>query len=160
MYRYKKTSFLGEGSFGLVYKAGHKNTGKQVALKKFRISDEEYGLPINAIREITSMRKICGDHVVKLLDCFIHKGNLIIVLEFMDRKSLEDLIYDKSISLKLGDIKAYMSMTLSALLSVHKECFVHRDIKPNNLLLSHSGVLKLADFGSARTIGTPGLNHS
>merc|ERR1712124_68204 len=104
------------------------------------------------------IRSMCDLHdvyTIDLLDCFIHKNNIVLVLPFMENETLEKIISDRFLTLNEGDIKMYMYMTLRGLATVHRHSFVHRDIKPNNLLLSSSGKIKLADFGLARAIGTP-----
>lgn len=157
---YTKINLLGEGTYAVVHKALQKSTGKIVALKKFRFFNMEYGIPLDAIREIKSMCEIHGDYVLSLLDCFMHKDKLVLVLDFMENGSLEQILHDRSIKLSCCDIKAYMNMILKALATVHNHSFVHRDVKPNNLLLSSSGSIKLADFGLARIVGSPSFNYS
>lgn len=87
---------------------------------------QEYGLPPTAVREIKSMREVHGPHIVELVDCFAHKSNLFLVLEYMENESLEELIRDRSVHLTEGDVKAYMWMVLQALAEVHRHSFVHR----------------------------------
>jgi cyclin-dependent kinase 7 len=64
--------------------------------------------------------------------------------------SLDDVIRDKSTQLSPADVKAYMQMLLQGLAHVHREGVVHRDIKPDNMLIGSDNALKLADFGLAR----------
>ncbi|XP_052526237.1 cyclin-dependent kinase 7 isoform X6 [Tympanuchus pallidicinctus] len=68
---------------------------------------------------------------------------------------LEVIIKDTSIVLTQAHIKAYMLMTLQGLEYLHQQWILHRDLKPNNLLLDENGVLKLADFGLAKSFGSP-----
>ncbi|XP_030323588.1 cyclin-dependent kinase 7 isoform X3 [Calypte anna] len=68
---------------------------------------------------------------------------------------LEVIIKDTSIVLTQSHIKAYMLMTLQGLEYLHQHWILHRDLKPNNLLLDENGVLKLADFGLAKSFGSP-----
>ncbi|EOB08402.1 Cell division protein kinase 7, partial [Anas platyrhynchos] len=68
---------------------------------------------------------------------------------------LQVIIKDSSIVLTQSHIKAYMLMTLQGLEYLHQHWILHRDLKPNNLLLDESGVLKLADFGLAKSFGSP-----
>ncbi|XP_075582174.1 cyclin-dependent kinase 7 isoform X3 [Pelecanus crispus] len=89
-----------------------------------------------------------------LLDAFGHKSNISLVFDFMET-DLEVIIKDTSIVLTQSHIKAYMLMTLQGLEYLHQHWILHRDLKPNNLLLDENGVLKLADFGLAKSFGSP-----
>ena len=73
---------------------------------------------------------------------------------------LEKVIKEPSIILSLADIKSYVLMTLKGLEYLHVNWILHRDIKPNNLLIDAYGVLKITDFGLARTFGSPKKNYS
>ncbi|GLT69208.1 hypothetical protein SLA2020_413770 [Shorea laevis] len=68
---------------------------------------------------------------------------------------LEAVIRDRNIFLSPADIKSYLQMTLKGLAFCHKKWVLHRDMKPNNLLIGSNGQLKLADFGLARIFGSP-----
>ncbi|TQD69304.1 hypothetical protein C1H46_045163 [Malus baccata] len=68
---------------------------------------------------------------------------------------LEAVIRDRNIFLSPADIKSYLQMTLKGLAVCHKKWVLHRDMKPNNLLIGPNGQLKLADFGLARIFGSP-----
>ncbi|KAF2068451.1 hypothetical protein CYY_010221, partial [Polysphondylium violaceum] len=89
-----------------------------------------------------------------LLDVFVHKSNIYLVFELM-QWDLQQVIEDRSVILKPGDIKSYMKMLFQGVNACHKNWILHRDLKPNNLLMSSDGVLKLADFGLARQYGSP-----
>ncbi|RMC04441.1 hypothetical protein DUI87_18883 [Hirundo rustica rustica] len=92
--------------------------------------------------------------IKKLIDAFGHKSNISLVFDFMET-DLEVIIKDTSIVLTQSHIKAYMLMTLQGLEYLHQHWILHRDLKPNNLLLDENGVLKLADFGLAKSFGSP-----
>ncbi|ELV10311.1 Cyclin-dependent kinase 7 [Tupaia chinensis] len=92
--------------------------------------------------------------IKKLLDAFGHKSNISLVFDFMET-DLEVIIKDNSLVLTPSHVKAYMLMTLQGLEYLHQHWILHRDLKPNNLLLDENGVLKLADFGLAKSFGSP-----
>ncbi|XP_034512216.1 cyclin-dependent kinase 7 isoform X6 [Ailuropoda melanoleuca] len=155
--RYEKLDFLGEGQFATVYKARDKNTNQIVAIKKIKLghrSEAKDGINRTALREIKLLQELSHPNIIGLLDAFGHKSNISLVFDFMET-DLEVIIKDNSLVLTPSHIKAYMLMTLQGLEYLHQHWILHRDLKPNNLLLDENGVLKLADFGLAKSFGSP-----
>lgn len=147
-------SLIGVGSHGRVYRGVHKPTQRVVALKKV-CSGEEEGVCTAAMREIAVMKELQSPCIIRLYDVFPHKKRLMLVLEFM-AADLDVLIKDPSVPLGPPSIKAYMRALLLALSLLHGQGIIHRDIKPNNILISSKGEPKLADFGLARICHSPG----
>ncbi|XP_010279422.1 PREDICTED: cyclin-dependent kinase D-1-like isoform X2 [Nelumbo nucifera] len=152
--RYLKREILGEGTYGVVYKAIDTKTGQTVAIKKIRLGKYKEGVNFTALREIKLLKELKDPNIIELIDAFPHKGNLHLVFEFMET-DLEAVIRDRNIVLSPADIKSYLQMTLKGLAYCHKKWVLHRDMKPNNLLIGADGKLKLADFGLARIFGSP-----
>ncbi|OAY46560.1 cyclin-dependent kinase D-3 [Manihot esculenta] len=152
--RYLKREVLGEGTYGVVYKAIDTKTGQTVAIKKIRLGKQKEGVNFTALREIKLLKELKDPNIIELIDAFPHKGNLHLVFEFMET-DLEAVIRDRNIFLSPADIKSYFQMTLKGLAYCHKKWVLHRDMKPNNLLIASNGQLKLADFGLARIFGSP-----
>ncbi|XP_021888334.1 cyclin-dependent kinase D-2 isoform X1 [Carica papaya] len=152
--RYLKRQVLGEGTYGVVYKAIDTLTGQTVAIKKIRLGNQKEGLNFTALREIKLLKELKHPNIIELIDAFPDKGNLHLVFEYM-QTDLEAVIRDRNIFLSPADIKSYMLMTLRGLAFCHKKWVLHRDMKPNNLLIGDKGQLKLADFGLARIFGSP-----
>ncbi|XP_054820376.1 cyclin-dependent kinase D-1-like isoform X3 [Prosopis cineraria] len=152
--RYLKREVLGEGTYGVVYKAIDTQTGQTVAIKKIRLGKQKEGVNFTALREIKILKELKDPNIIELIDSFPHKGNLHLVFEFMET-DLEAVIRDRNIFLSPADIKSYLQMTLQGLAYCHKKWVLHRDMKPNNLLIGSNGQLKLADFGLARIFGSP-----
>lgn len=152
--RYLKREVLGEGTYGVVYKAIDTKSGQTVAIKKIRLGKQKEGVNFTALREIKLLKELKDPNIIELIDAFPHKGNLHLVFEFMET-DLEAVIRDRNIVLSPTDIKSYIQMTLKGLAVCHKKWVLHRDMKPNNLLIGPRGQLKLADFGLARIFGSP-----
>ncbi|XP_011191044.1 cyclin-dependent kinase 7 [Zeugodacus cucurbitae] len=155
--RYEKISFLGEGQFATVYKARDVLTDQIVAVKKIKIGSREEaqdGINRTALREIKLLHELQHENVIGLVDVFGHKSNVSLVFDFMDT-DLEIIIKDPKIILTQANIKAYMVMTLRGLEYLHMNWILHRDLKPNNLLVNSDGVLKIGDFGLAKFFGSP-----
>ena len=138
---------VGEGAFGTVLQARHRESGKVVALKKVRVRDVRE-LPLNALRELNALRRCDHPNVIKLLDSHTHGANLVFVLPFMPH-SLAWLLSERDGPLPERHAQTLGRMLLAGLIAIHAEGLLHRDIKPHNLLLSAGGVLRIADFGLA-----------
>jgi cyclin-dependent kinase 7 len=153
--RYLKREVLGQGTYGVVFKATDTKNGETVAIKKIRLGKEKEGVNVTALREIKLLKELKHPHIIELIDAFPHKENLHIVFEFMET-DLEAVIRDRNLYLSPGDVKSYLQMILKGLEYCHGKWVLHRDMKPNNLLIGPNGQLKLADFGLARIFGSPG----
>lgn len=155
--RYEKIEFLGEGQFATVYKARDIETDNIVAVKKIKIGSRQEaqdGINRTALREIKLLQELHHKNLIGLLDVFGHMSNVSLVFDFMDT-DLEVIIKDNSIILTLANIKAYMLQTLQGLEYLHLNWILHRDLKPNNLLVNAAGILKIGDFGLAKLFGSP-----
>jgi len=155
--RYHKLSKLGEGTYGVVYKAHDITTGGIVALKKIRLEAEEEGVPSTALREVSILKRLDHVNIVKLL-CHIHRPEqhkLCLVFEFLDQDLKQHLDGLKK-PMEPYRVREFSRQMLQGLLYCHQRRILHRDLKPQNLLIDNAtGTLKLADFGLARTIGLP-----
>lgn len=164
MFSYYKVKKLGEGTYANIYMGyqtkyiGDKFIKEQpdsidriVAIKKIKKQEHSSGQEVSAIREIKSLKMIKNSYVIEMIETFSYKNSLYIILEYINH-DLEKIIRNKNIIIMPGDIKSWMFMLLSGLKACHDEYFVHRDLKPNNLLICSDGTLKLADFGLTRFI--------
>lgn len=151
--RYQRLSKLGEGNYGVVYKARDVVSGEIVAMKKIRLEREDEGIPGTAIREISLLRELSHPNIVDLKEVILSDGRLYLVLEFLT-DDLTKLI-KSSKRLSPLSIKTFLYQLLSGITFCHRRRVLHRDLKPQNLLISHEGTLKLADFGLARAYGVP-----
>nr|CAI5827150.1 unnamed protein product [Callosobruchus analis] len=155
--RYEKIEFLGEGQFATVYKARDVELDAIVAVKKIKIGtrqEADDGINRTALREIKLLQELHHKNLIGLLDVFGHMSNVSLVFDFMDT-DLEVIIKDNTIILTTGNIKAYILQTLQGLEYLHLNWILHRDLKPNNLLVNAAGVLKIGDFGLAKLYGSP-----
>ncbi|NP_001230956.1 cyclin-dependent kinase 2 [Cricetulus griseus] len=155
MENFQKVEKIGEGTYGVVYKAKNKLTGEVVALKKIRLDTETEGVPSTAIREISLLKELNHPNIVKLLDVIHTENKLYLVFEFLhqDLKKFMDASAVTGIPLPL--IKSYLFQLLQGLAFCHSHRVLHRDLKPQNLLINAEGSIKLADFGLARAFGVP-----
>ena len=115
------------------------------------------GLSISAIREVKFLQELSHPNIIALYSVFSSKNqNLNLVLEYLPLGDLEMLIKDHDgVRYGTADIKAWMGMLGRAVWFCHENFVLHRDIKPNNLLIAADGEVKLADFGLARSFSDP-----
>ncbi|CAG7953526.1 unnamed protein product [Penicillium salamii] len=158
--RYVKDKKVGEGTYAVVF-VGHlrDNPSSLVAIKKIKVNAEyKDGLAMDAVREVKYLQELKHPNVIALHDVFSSKDqNLSLVLEFLPGGDLEMLIKDSDIQYGVADIKAWMGMLARGVWWCHENFVLHRDIKPNNLLIAADGEVKLADFGLARSFADPGF---
>lgn len=160
--RYEKIKFIGEGQFATVYRARDKETDCEVAIKKIKIGniqEAQDGVNRTALREIKLLQELHHDNVIALLDVYGKDSSISLVFEIMET-DLEQILHERKIWLSFPHIKSYILMTLKGLEYLHKNFILHRDLKPNNLLLDKNNILKIADFGLARTFGSPSRIYS
>jgi len=154
MHRYEKLEKIGEGTYGTVFAARHKVSQQIVALKKVRLDDDDEGVPSSALREICLLKELRHRNVVRLTDVLHCDSKLTLVFEHCDcdlKKYFDTLQGD----IQPDVVRSFMFQLLRGLHYCHGKNILHRDLKPQNLLINKSGELKLADFGLARAFGIP-----
>jgi serine/threonine protein kinase len=151
--RYEKLQKIGEGTYGVVYKAQDKDTGKYIALKKIRLEHEDEGVPSTAVREISILKEMNHKNIVALLDVVNLPNKLYLVFEFLDQDLKKYMDSVGVLEPKL--VQSYCRQLIEGLCYCHRRRILHRDLKPQNLLIDRQGFLKLADFGLARAVCVP-----
>lgn len=145
---------LGEGTYGVVYKAKDKVTGEIVALKKIRLEKEDDGVPSTAIREISLLKGLKHPNIVELKEVLYTEDRLYLVFEYCEY-DLKKYMRAHGGPLPLHEVKSFTYQILQGINFCHAHRVMHRDLKPQNLLIDTKGNLKLADFGLARAFGLP-----
>ncbi|KHJ89059.1 kinase domain protein [Oesophagostomum dentatum] len=151
MEKYEKLGKIGEGSYGVVYKCRNRETGQIVAIKKFVETEDDPQIKKIALREIRMLKQLKHPNLVSLLEVFKRNRKLHLVFEHCDRTVLHDLEkYPNGVPDELT--KKITWQLLEALRFCHSHKCIHRDVKPENILMTKNDVVKLADFGFARII--------
>ncbi|CDW72938.1 protein kinase domain containing protein [Stylonychia lemnae] len=173
MNKYEIDGIIGEGAYGIVYKAQHKETGelgkqidfniaKIVAIKKFKESDEDEIAKKTIMREVKMLRMLKYPNIVLLKEAFkryykytlnqaIRKGRLYLVFEYIERNLLE-VLEENSSGIDPKRLRHFVYQMIKGVTFCHRNNVVHRDVKPENLLISSDNTLKLCDFGFSRQL--------
>ena len=155
---YIKLEQLGEGSYATVFKGFSNLTKQVVALKEIRLQEEE-GTPFTAIREASLLKELKHTNIVTLHDIIHTKTSLTFVFEYLST-DLSQYLENHPGGLSPRNVKLFMFQLFRGLAYCHARRILHRDVKPQNLLISEIGELKLADFGLARAKSVPSHTYS
>lgn len=154
--RYEIKSVLGVGGMGMVYKANDRELGEVLAIKTLK--PEMIAADSNALdrfkSEIKLARRIAHRNVVRTYDLGEISGLYFITMEYVEGKSLKELIKERG-RLPASVVLPIAKQLCRALEVSHDEGVIHRDIKPQNMVVQADGVLKVMDFGIARLASRP-----
>ncbi|ELU44878.1 CMGC/CDK/CDK5 protein kinase [Rhizoctonia solani AG-1 IA] len=150
MSNYVQLEKLGEGTYGR-----SRTTNEIVALKEIHLDAEE-GTPSTAIREISLMKELKHVNIVRLHDVIHTETKLVLIFEYceQDLKKYMDTHGERG-ALDPNTVRSFMYQLLKGTAFCHDNRVLHRDLKPQNLLINRKGELKLGDFGLARAFGVP-----
>ncbi|XP_073307030.1 cell division control protein 2 homolog A-like [Primulina huaijiensis] len=156
MDKYEKVGKIGEGTYGVVYKARDRITNETIAMKKIRLEQEDEGVPSTAIREISLLKEMQHANIVRLKDVVHSEKRLYLVFEYLDLDLKKHMDSCPDFSQNPHLVKSFLFQILRGICYCHSHRVLHRDLKPQNLLIDRStNTLKLADFGLARAFGIP-----
>lgn len=156
-FRWQQGRFIGSGSFGTVYAAVNMDTGSVMAVKEIRMQDSQSMKQVlKAIRdEMTVLEMLKHPNIVHYYGVEVHRDRVFIFMEYCQGGSLARLLeYGRIEDEKV--IQVYTMQMLEGLAYLHHMGVVHRDVKPENILLDHLGVIKFVDFGAAKVIAKQG----
>ena len=152
--RYQRIEKIGEGTYGVVYKARDKVTNEIVALKKIRLDHDDEGIPSTAIREISLLKECEHANICPLKNLVYSVDRLWLIFDFLDY-DLKMYMDKFGKPLPAEKVKSFTYQMLRGVAECHAKRILHRDMKPQNLLINKSGCLKLCDFGLARAFALP-----
>ncbi|RKO93082.1 kinase-like domain-containing protein, partial [Blyttiomyces helicus] len=152
---------VGEGTFGEVKVADHKELNTKVALKKILMHNEKEGIPITALREIKILKALKHPNVINLIEMSYQKGkgcdpsqrergSVYMVFPYMEH-DLNGLLENPKVRFTPAHIKSFIQQLLEGTSYLHRNKVLHRDIKGANILIDAKGNLRIADFGLARS---------
>ncbi|MFE9017327.1 protein kinase [Streptomyces sp. NPDC007808] len=157
--RYRVQAQLGRGGMGVVWRAVDEVLGREVAVKELRTYSDADGpeladLRLRMQREARAAARVKHPGVVAVHDVAEVDGRPLIVMELVDGPSLEAVLRERG-TLDAHEAAAIGAKVMDALAAAHRAGVLHRDVKPGNILLEHTGRVVLTDFGIA-TMDDPG----
>ena len=152
--KYRVRGELGRGGMGTVYLAEQPGLGREVAIKELIQSADPTALR-RFLQEAQVMARTSHPNLVQVHDMELQGNVNYLVMEFIRGRSLRDWISEKPIP--PPQVFAVMHGVLQALEYAHRHAIVHRDMKPENVLISEDGLVKVADFGIARLMDDTGV---
>lgn len=158
--RYEILQLLGQGGMGAVYKARDRELDRPVALKVIR--PEFAGDPEILTRfkqELILARQVTHKNVVRIFDLGEAEGFKFITMEFVEGRDLKSILAERA-KLAPEEAVAIVEQVCRALDAAHAEGVVHRDLKPQNIMLDNEKKVLVMDFGIARSMETPGLTQT
>lgn len=158
METYTKLDKLGQGTYATVFKGKSRLTDNLVALKEIMLEPDE-GAPCTGIREVSLLKDLRHANIVTLHDIIHTENHLTLVFEYLE-KDLKQYMEDCGNILSMNNVRLFLFQLLRGLAYCHQRRILHRDLKPQNLLINEKGELKLADFGLARAKSVPTKTYS
>ncbi|RZC56947.1 hypothetical protein C5167_015810 [Papaver somniferum] len=154
VHEFERLNRIGEGTYGVVFRARDKKTGGEVvALKKVKMEKEREGFPMTALREIL----LSTDHpsVVEVKEVVMDGlDSIFMVMEYMEH-DLKSIMETKRQPFSQSEVKCLMLQLLEGVEYLHDNWVLHRDLKTSNILMNNQGELKIGDFGMSRLYGSP-----
>ncbi|KAH0795155.1 AChain A, Cyclin-dependent kinase 2 [Histomonas meleagridis] len=158
--RFTDREKLGEGTYGVVYKAKDTRDDTIVALKVMKFDQESNGISQTTLREISILSSIDHPNLLKMKDIILENNSLTIVTEFLEYDLYTFLYKRRKRPLDQRLIRSYGYQLLCGLYYLHSHRIVHRDLKPANLLIDMAGNIKICDFGLSRYFSIPLRKYS
>jgi len=151
---YDVEQMIGIGAYGQVRQAVDRRTGKQVAIKRIVNAFGTFVLTRRTLREVRILRKLSHENIISVLDMFtapaVQGRDIYLVMDLMET-TLHRIIHSTQ-SLSDKHNKYFLYQILRGLKYLHSVGIIHRDLKPDNLLVNGDCLLKIADFGLARSV--------
>lgn len=151
MERYKLIKEIGDGTFGIVWRAINKQSGEVVAIKKMKKKYYSWEECVN-LREVKSLRKMNHSNVVKLKEVIRESDILYLVFEYMEC-NLYQLMKKREKLFSDDEVRNLCFQVFQGLAYMHQRGYFHRDLKPENLLVTKD-IIKVSDFGLVREISS------
>ena len=152
MENYQVLHLIGEGCFGKVFKGRRKYTGQAVALKFITTRGKSEKDLKNLRQEMSILKTLNHENIILLIDAFETASDFVVVTEFAHGELFE--VFQDDRQLPESEVQLIAQQLVKALDYLHSNRVIHRDMKPQNILIGSNNVIKLCDFGFARAMST------
>jgi serine/threonine protein kinase len=152
--KYQMIGSIGRGRFGTIYLARNLENQEKVAIKKIRFAEEENGIPSVRIREISINKILKHPNIVNLLDIITKEYKILLVFEHLDYDLKTYLQYIIG-EIDQNTVKYIIFQILEGINYCHSRSVLHRDLKPDHIVIDKNLNVKLINFSLARTFGVP-----
>ena len=153
MDRFELIEQIGEEYYGFVYKAKERETGEKVVLKRIPIIQQE-GFPGHLLREISILKDLKHENIVKLIEVIKSETNIVLVFEYF-QLDLKKYMETRGKSIGSATTCFLFFQLMKGLKFCHNNNILHLDLKPANILIKDNGELKIGEFGHAKSFGVP-----
>jgi len=155
---FEQLTIIGRGAFGEVRIVKEKSTNRLMAMKKLKKDDMVRRGQIDHVKaERNILAEVKDSHVVTLFYSFQDNDFLYLLMEYLPGGDIMTMLMKKDI-LTEEETRFYIAETVLAIETIHSHNYIHRDIKPDNLLLDREGHLKLSDFGLCKPVDVSSLS--
>lgn len=153
---FQRLNHIDEGTYGVVFRARERATGRVVALKKVKMEKEKEGFPLTSLREMNLLLRLRHPNIVNVTEVVVGSSldSVYMVMEFMPH-DLKVLLDEQRTPFTVSEVKCLACQLLAGCAYLHANWVLHRDLKTSNVLVNNRGELKLCDFGMARCYGSP-----
>ena len=156
VFDFERLNKIDEGTYGVVFRARDKRSGKIYALKKVKMEKEREGFPMTALREANILLSMHHPNVVDVSEMVVGNSldSVFMVMEFCEH-DLKGLMETMRVPFSVPEVKCLMAQLFAGVAYMHENWTLHRDLKTSNVLVNNRGQLKICDFGLARHYGEP-----
>jgi serine/threonine protein kinase len=151
---YHRLEILGEGTYGKVYKVQEKSSGRYFALKCNKLDSNDQGISAVLLREISFLKSMRHPNIISLQSVILTSKQVDLVFELL-RIDLQKFLESQPNGLPEDLVKSFLRQILTGLYYCQTNRVIHRDLKPQNILIDENGNVKIADFGLARCFQIP-----
>lgn len=157
--RYEILQLLGEGGMGAVYKARDRELDRFIALKVIRPELAGHPRVLQRFKqELLLARQVTHRNVIRIFDLGVFENLKFITMEFVEGRDLSNLLDERKFA--VPETIDIIQQTARALEAAHSENVIHRDLKPQNIMVSENGKVSVMDFGLARSLESTGLTQA